>query len=103
MFSPSFVKGVTPLKTRNWRMKILSKSRSHRTGRGVGGKEYTGNSRGSIIMNTRITWIHHTFVKWQSHPRNKAIGRREDRNTNTRIMKKKTRGRMVKGKKTTRS
>ena len=36
MFSPSFVKGVTPLKTRNWRMKILSKSRSHRTGRGVG-------------------------------------------------------------------
>ena len=100
MFSPSFVKGVTPLKTGKRRMKIMSKRRSHRKEGGGEEKTHTGSSRGSIIMNTRITWIHHTFVKWQSHPRYKAIGRREGRNTNTRIRKKKTRRRTVKGKKT---
>ena len=89
MFSSSFVKGVTPLKTRKRQMKIISKSRGHKKVRGGGEKKDTGNSRGSIIMNTRITWIHHTFVKWQSHPRNNAIGRGEDRNTNTRITIKK--------------
>ena len=100
MFSSSFVKGVTPLKTRKRQMKIISKSRGHRKVRGGGEKKDTGNSRGSIIMNTRITWIHHTFVKWQSHPRKKAAGRKEDRNTNTRITKEKRRRRRVKAKKT---
>merc|ERR1712037_76535 len=100
MFSPSFVKGVTPLKTRKRRMKILSKSRSHRIERGGGEKDYTGNSRGSIIMNTRITWIHHTFVKWQSHPRQKAAGKEEDRNISTQITKEERRRKRMKERKT---